>query len=182
MGKITILMPYRYITVAAVLLCATIEVPSAQPAGSNRPGQAADAGPVVSELMGIVGKHGWAANLGRMCVVFRHGAETECKFKQIAVSGGEPGTLDNHGFNVPLTSTAEASYVLIFHLGPLVGNFFLVSPKGELKASYYRAKGVDYTEIPTEEAGRAFAGEITFWRENLPKLKESIAAGNPPRR
>jgi hypothetical protein len=85
-----------------------------------------------------------------MCAAFKLGSEGDCNFKQMAVSESPPGTVDSHGFNLPENSTRPDSYVVIFHLSPLVGNFFVVSPEGILKASYYRAKGEDYTEIPNE--------------------------------
>jgi hypothetical protein len=46
----------------------------------------------------------------------------------------------------------------------------------------YRERCLDYMENSVEEARPAFEASLTFWRENLPKLKELIAAGNPPRR
>ena len=135
---------------------------------------------MMSELVGIVREHGWPANMGRMCATFNLGSESNCNFKQMAVSEGSPGTVEDHGFNLPEISTGPDSYVVIFHLTPLVGNFFVVSPEGTLKASFYRAKGVDYTEIPNEDARRAFAVAGAFWKQNLPKLKDLIAAGGTP--
>src|SRR5215207_4888430 len=58
----------------------------------------------ISELTAMVEQYGWEANMSRMCVAFRLGPETECRFKQIALSGSGPGTIDNHGFNVPTTN------------------------------------------------------------------------------
>ena len=117
-----------------------------------------------------------------MCAAFKLGSEGDCNFKQMAVSESPPGTVDSHGFNLPENSTRPDSYVVIFHLSPLVGNFFVVSPEGILKASYYRAKGEDYTEIPNEDADRAFAAAVAFWKRNLPNLKDLIAAGVTPGR
>jgi hypothetical protein len=137
---------------------------------------------MMSELIGIVREHGWSASMGRMCAAFKLGSESNCNYKQMAVTESPPGTVDNHGFNLPEISTGPDSYVVIFHLTPLVGNFFVVSPDGTLKASFYRGKGVDYTEIPNEDASRAFAAAVAFWKQNLPKLKDLIAAGGAPGR
>jgi class 3 adenylate cyclase len=141
-----------------------------------------DSALLVIELTAMVAQHGWVANLGRMCPAMRIGAEADCRFKQISVSASPPGTIDNHGFNVQLHSPDRESAIIIFHLGALVGNFFILSRAGELKSAFYRARGLDYMENSVEEARPAFEASLTFWRENLPKLKELIAAGNLPRR
>ena len=137
---------------------------------------------LVSELTAIVTQHGWPANMGRMCPALKLGSDSGCMFTQIALSGSEPGVIDNYGFNVPAENSGARPYVLLFHLGPLVANFFVVAPDGTLLSSFYRAKGVDYAEIPTRDAAKAFATSVSFWAQGLPKLKEMIAAGNIPRR
>jgi hypothetical protein len=136
---------------------------------------------LVSELTRIAVKHGWPTDLGRMCVAMKLGSEPDCRFTQVSVSPSEPGTIDSYGFNVPLRSVGSAPYVVIFHLGPLVGDFFVVSPQGKLKASFYRAKGIDYTEVPVADARRAFDTSMAFWRSNLQQLKDMIAAGKLPK-
>jgi hypothetical protein len=116
-----------------------------------------------------------------MCVAMKLGSEVDCKFTQVSVSPSEPGTVDSYGFNVPLRSVGPAPYVVMFHLGPLVGDFFVVSLQGKLKASFYRAKGIDYTEVPLSDARRAFDASVEFWRTHLQPLKTLIAAGNLPK-
>jgi hypothetical protein len=145
---------------------------------AQAPSGMADRAALVSELTTTVVRHGWPTDLGRMCVAMKLGPEADCKFTQISVSANEPGTVDNHGFNVPIGSAGPPTYVVIFHLGPRVGNFFVVSPQGELKASFYRAKGVDYTEVPIADARRAFDASVVFWSNNLQPLKDLIAGGN----
>ena len=95
---------------------------------------------LVSELTRIVVKHGWPTDLGRMCVAMKLGSEVDCKFMQVSVSPSEPGTVDSYGSNVPLRTVGPDPYVVMFHLGPLIGDFFVVSPQGRLEASFYRAK------------------------------------------
>jgi len=112
--------------------------------------------------------------MGRMCVAFRLGEETECMFKQIALSGSEPGTTDNHPFNEPTTNGGVDSCVVIFHLGPLVANFFVLTRDGSLRSSHYRAKGIDFTEIPNESARSAFESSMAFWMKSLPDLKAML--------
>lgn len=164
------------------LLAAAVLIPwmvgSAWPQPSKNSTAAAK---LVPELTNIVQRHGWPADMARMCVAMKLGKEADCKFKQISVSASEPGTVDNHGFNVPL-GDGPVTYIVIFHLGPLVGNFFVVSPDGELKAAFYRAKGVDYTKVPLQDARRAFDASMAFWNDNLPMLKKMIAKGPLPQR
>jgi hypothetical protein len=148
---------------------------------AQTPSGKSDRALLVPQLTSVVVRHGWPTDLGRMCVAMKLGPEADCKFTQISVSPNEPGTIDNYGFNVPLGSADPSRYVVIFHLGPLVGDFFVVSPQGKLKASFYRAKGIDYTEVPLADARRAFDASMVFWRTHLQALKNLIAAGNLPK-
>jgi hypothetical protein len=136
---------------------------------------------IIPDLMLIIVEHGWVADMGRLCAIFELGSEGDCRFKQIAVSESPPGVVDNYGFNVPL-NTPTPSYAVLFHLGPLVGNFFVVSADGTLKSSFFRAKGKDFTKIPNSDARSAFERSMTFWAENLPRLKAKIWAGDAPKR
>jgi hypothetical protein len=120
---------------------------------AQAPSGVPDRAALVSELTTTVLQHGWPTDLGRMCVAMKLGLGSECKFKQISVSPSGPGAVDYYGFNVPFSNARSVPYVIIFHLGPLVGDFFVVSPQGKLKASFYRAKGIDYVEIPAQTGG-----------------------------
>lgn len=133
---------------------------------------------LILELASLAEQHGWIADMDRLCSTFKMGRSSNCKFKQLAISDGEPGTLNNYGINVPLDKTAE--YVLMFHLTPLVGSFFMVSTKGELISSFYRRQGSDYLAIPIADARDAFSMTLKFWESNLDKLKKLIAAKNIP--
>jgi hypothetical protein len=148
---------------------------------AQAPSGMTDRAALVSELTSIVVRHGWATDLGHMCVAMKLGPEGDCKFTQISVSPSEPVTTDSYGFNVLLRKAGPVTYVVIFHLGPLVGDFFVVSSQGELKASFYRAKGIDYTEVPISDARRAFDASMVFWRKHLQPLKGLIAAGKLPK-
>jgi tetratricopeptide (TPR) repeat protein len=124
-----------------------------------------------SKLIALAKQYGWIADLSRSCVAMQLNTETNCKFKQISVSVGAPGQLNDYGFNVP---AYDADYVVLFHLTPLVGHFFVVNHTGEVQASYYRARGVDFTRIPTEETQTEFDQNISFWRSNLDRLRENL--------
>jgi hypothetical protein len=127
----------------------------------------------LSEIIDFVRQHGWSANLGDVCAKFEVAKfSPDCRFLQISVQddsvGGEP-----KGFNLPIITRGELPYVLIFHLGPLVGEFLIVSPKGDLIASYVRAKGRDYERISNDEARSAFNREVSYWKTNLWRLKQA---------
>jgi hypothetical protein len=148
---------------------------------AQAPSGMTDRAALMSELTSIVTREGWPTDMGRMCVAMKLSPEADCNFTQVSVNPSEPGTVDSYGFNVPLRSGGPPTYVVIFHLGPLVGDFFLVSPQGQLKASFYRAKGIDYTEVPLADARRAFDASVEFWRTHLQSLKTLIAVGNHPK-
>src|SRR5258705_5461820 len=57
---------------------------------------------MISELIGIVREYGWPASMGRMCAAFKLGSESDCNFKQMAVSESPLGTVDSHGLNLPV--------------------------------------------------------------------------------
>jgi tetratricopeptide (TPR) repeat protein len=138
-------------------------------------GGGAGASALISELMQLVEKHGWQADMGRMCTLMKLNSQSNCRFKQITVSSDAPNTLDSNGFNVP--DDKDPQYVVIYHLEPLVGNFFVVSLDGTLKSVFFRAKGVDYTELPVAEFSRVFEDAVIFWATNLETIKGMIAAG-----
>lgn len=147
------------------------------------PAQVADAPDrlaAFAAVIALVERHGWPADLGRMCERFKQPqSRSECRFKQIAVDTTQDG-LDNHGFNVPFKSGDAVGYVVIFHLRPLVGEFFAVSSEGDLMAALYRAKGTDFIPIPNDEVRQAFHSEVSFWRTNLTDLEQYFEGAQQP--
>jgi hypothetical protein len=116
-----------------------------------------------------------------MCPALRFGAEHDCKFKQISVSSDDKDVTDTYAVNVPLNDD-RSSCIIMFHLNPLVGSFFVVFPSGSLQASYYRAKGVDYTELSKDDAHVAFEATMSFFRSNLARIHDLVSTGSPMRR
>ena len=88
-------------------------------------------------------------------------------------------TSDPRGFNVPAVSNAGRPYVLIFHLRPLVGEFFIVSPDGILMRAYLRFKGTDYSRVPNEEVQTRFNKNLAYWTTNFSRLKKTLEAEQP---
>ena len=166
--------------VAAVALCSS----SAPAFHSTRSGvvvlqeSVGDAGarPPFEAVVALVRRHGLPADLGRLCLAF--GLQQSCWFKQVAVDGSVDGG-EHRGFNVPLQGTATP-YVLIFHLRPLVGEFFVASAQGELVAARFRAKGIDYEPLSPDEAHRGFESEVAFWRSHLGALQKQLDGTERP--
>lgn len=94
---------------------------------------------------------------------------SSCRFKQISVDVDDQ--LEVHAINLPSNKPDFAPYVVLFHLRPLVAEFFVVSPTGELLQTVYRAKGVGYTRIPNPEANAAFESERLYWQSNLAQFE-----------
>jgi hypothetical protein len=144
------------------------------------PPQTSNAVPNFSELLAFVERYGRPTDLGRLCVALQLGvSERDCKFHQVTIDQGDNTT--KHAVGLPLSPSPSAPYVLMLHLGPLIGNIFIVSRDGALKESYYRARGVDYTRLSDEDGRRAFAVEIDFWKDNLAQLKNLGESGGRPR-
>lgn len=140
-------------------------------AGNGRAGVSA----LISEVAHLVEEHGWSADLARMCSSMQIDQHSNCKFKQITLGSPAPNTLDIYGFNVP--EDEHPTYAVMYHLEPLVGTFLVVSLDGIVKSAYFRARGVDYTEMPAAESNRALEEFVRFWAINLESIKGMIAAG-----
>jgi tetratricopeptide (TPR) repeat protein len=130
---------------------------------------------LISELMHLVEKNGWQVDMGRMCAKMKLNSQSNCKFKQISVNSDVRNVVDTNGFNVP--EDKDPQYVVIYSFGPLVGNFFVVSLGGTVKSAFFRAKGIDYTEVPLADIRQAFEASIKFWNENLETIKRMPAVG-----
>lgn len=152
-------MPFRTVLLASVL---ALGISSADHA------RAVDFGDVVRTVQ----EHGWRANLGRICIDLELGRDAEhCTFKQISVRETE-GRGDPRGFNV--AENGPTPLVLVFHLTPLIGEFFVLSPKGELLKAYYRAKGGGYDRLPNDEVSKEFTADLQYWLNNLERVQQQL--------
>jgi len=143
---------------------------------TNKEISSADASAMVAEVTRLVEEYGWQTDMGRMCALMKLNSRNNCRLKQIMLSATAPNTRDDNGFIV--LDDKYSSYVVIYHLEPLVGSFFVVSSDGILKSSFFRARDVDYTELPISETHRSFQETIRFWIKNLDTVKGMIAAGD----
>jgi hypothetical protein len=134
----------------------------------------------LSDVVQFVQQQGWRANLGDMCTKFelpRSG--DDCIFIQVSLQDEREATSDPRSFNVPAISNAEPQYVLIFHLRPLVGEFFIVSADGILLRAYLRFKGTDYSHVPNEEVQQEFNKNLAYWTTNFCRFKKGLEAERP---
>jgi hypothetical protein len=132
-----------------------------------------------AELTAFVGVLGWPADLGRLCKAFkleRHG--DDCQFSQVAFQTPET-ELDLHGFNL-LLEPSTPSYVVVFHLRPLLGKFFLASADGHFIAALIRTTELDYSAIADEHAALEFEEELALWRASLNQIAQELNSGNGP--
>jgi len=133
-----------------------------------------------SDVAQYVQQHGWRADFGDMCTKFelpRSG--DDCIFRQLSLQDQRGVDSDPRGFNVPAVWKAGHQYVLIFHLRPLVGEFFIVSPDGLLMRAYLRFKGTDYSLVPNEEVQQEFNKNFAYWTTNFSRLKKAFEAEPP---
>ena len=135
------------------------------------------------EVVQYVQQQGWRADLGDMCTKFelpRSG--DDCIFRQLSLQDQREARSDPRGFNVPAVPAiwnTGPHYVVIFHLRPLVGEFFIVSPDGILMRVYLRFKGTDYSRVPNEEVQQEFDKNLAYWTTNLSRLKKGLEAERP---
>ena len=135
----------------------------------------------LSEIVQLVKAKGWTANLGRICQEFSlepHGRD--CIFKQISVQEVQ-GRGEPRGFNVP-DGVGGVPYVLIFHLSPLVGEFFVASPQGELLKTFTRTKGRGYELIPNDAIRGEFFADLTYWKDNFDRIRTGLESQRRPPR
>jgi hypothetical protein len=133
------------------------------------------------DIVELVKIKGWRADLGRICHEFSlrpHGQD--CIFKQISVQEVQ-GRGDPRGFNVP-AGADEVPYVLVFHLSPLVGEFFIASPRGELLKSFIRTKGRGYEPISNDAVREEFIADLTYWKDNFERIRAGLEGQSGRRR
>ena len=129
-----------------------------------------------SDIVQFVERQGWRVNLGDMCTKFGLPLSgNDCAFQQLSVEETE-GQSGPRGFNVSVASNSGAPHVLIFHLNPLVGEFFVVSPDGVLRRAFLRFKGTGYSRVSNEDVMEEFNKDLAYWTKNFFRLKEDLEA------
>jgi regulator of sirC expression with transglutaminase-like and TPR domain len=142
----------------------------------RRLGQSRPAPVSLADVVKFVQEQGWQVDHKPLCAEFRLAQHSDsCTFKQVSVQELE-GRGDPRAFNVPVSSGAAIPYVLIFHLGPLVGEFFIASPEGELIKAFIRSKGTGYSQIPNDDVREEFDKDVAYWTDNFARLKQGLEA------
>ena len=134
--------------------------------------------PSVADVIRIVRLRGWSVNFGALCAEFELEGHEACQFKQVSLEDDNDGKGYPRGFNVPVVNQSELPYVLIFHLNPLIGEFFVMSTEGILVRAYYRSKGRGFERIPNEAIQDEFNSDLRYWTENLAKIANGLPS--PP--
>lgn len=127
-----------------------------------------------SDVVEFVQKQGWQANMRSLCTLLHLPPDSSnCIFKQVSIAEAV-GRGDPRGFNVPAISSGAVTHVLVYHLGPLVGEFFVVSPQGDLIKAFYRSKGTGYNPIPNADVEEEFKKDLAYWIENFDRVKQGL--------
>lgn len=133
------------------------------------------------QMVLFVQKQGWEVNLGELCDKFDIPKITErCLFRQVSVEEAE-GRTDPRGLNVQ-TSNIDPGMepnIVVFHLKPLAGEFFVVSSSGVLLKSFVRFKGSGYQQVANEEVTQEFKEDMAYWQTNSGRIKEGLIAQRP---
>ena len=153
------------------------------PAPAQSPWPTSSALASVSEIASYVRTAGWPADLNYLCAALEINVGPRCLFLQVAVHRRE-NTIADHGFNVPADSAAPAQIVL-YHVTPLVGEFFLATAEGKLLKALSRSRSTAFETMPSDQAASAYGREVEFWQGNLAQVKRDVErqkATNPPPR
>lgn len=167
----------RYWTLAASLAVAAIPADTAAAFHNERHvvgGPQAFA--PLADVIAFVERRGWSVDLAYLCkgLSLTEPAD-ECRFRQVAVHA-KIKTLDDHGFNIP-TFESPPLHVVIYHAGPLAGEFFLASTDGTLIRAVFRARGTDFKAMSDERASTAFKNELAFWQSNFAGIERAVSNG-----
>jgi hypothetical protein len=139
----------------------------------------------IADVIKWVQERGWDINHEPLCAELKLvPTSAGCNFKQVSVQELD-GRGDPRSFNVPAGSASVMPYVLVFHLGPLVGEFFVVSPEGQLLTAFVRRKGTGYSQIPNNDVQEEFRKDLAYWIDNFARLTrglDDVRARKPERR
>lgn len=129
-----------------------------------------------SDIVALAQHQGWRMNLRDLCRRFGLAQRSDdCIVRQLSFTEVE-GPSHPRSFNVPATSSNASTDVLLFHLNPLMGEFFVVSSEGFLKAAFLRSKGTDYEQVANEVVRDEFDKDLAYWRANYLRMKEALSS------
>jgi hypothetical protein len=127
-----------------------------------------------TDVISFVSERGWAASLGPLCKQFGIGdSGTSCVFRQVSVQE-TVGRGDPLAFNVLESDRNDPRKILIFHLGPMVGEFFVMSREGRLLNAFVRRVGFGYESVPLDEMEDEFKKDSFYWLENFDRIRAGL--------
>jgi hypothetical protein len=136
-------------------------------------------GATFGDVLRLVQERGWRTDFHGLCrQLDLPELADRCVFRQLSVEDDSERGYPR-GFNVS-ESTADGPVVFLFHLNPLLGEFYIVSPDGTLLRSYTRAHGRGYERIPNETVGAEFSADIAYWIMNFERLKRGLGVAAQP--
>ena len=138
--------------------------------------------PAFTAVVKVVIEQGWRVDFGKLCTELALDLpDGSCVFKQVSIQDDKDRGYPR-GFNVPLNRDGTVPFVMIFHLSPLVGEFFIVSAEGQLIKAFYRTKGAGYQPLPNGEVQDEFEADLAYWLANHSRIEqvlEELRAQNP---
>jgi hypothetical protein len=130
------------------------------------------------DVLRLVQERGWRTDFHDLCRQLDLPELDRCVFRQLAIQDdrerGHP-----RGFNVS-ESAAGGTVVFLFHLNPLLGEFYIVSPDGVLLRAYTRKHERGYERIPNETVSEEFSADIAYWIANFERFKRGLGAAAQP--
>jgi hypothetical protein len=158
----------------AVVLLAALAAGSAAPRAL-----AQDRAITFGDVLRLVQERGWRTDFHGLCrEIDLPELADKCVFRQLSIQDDRERGYPR-GVNVAESAT-DGTVVFLFHLNPLLGEFYIVSPDGALLRAYTRAHGRGYERIPNEIVSAEFSADIAYWIANFERLKRGIGVAEQP--
>jgi hypothetical protein len=129
------------------------------------------------DVLRLVQERGWRTDFHGLCRELELPEFDRCVFRQLSIQDDRERGYPR-GFNV--AESGGSAIVFLFHLNPLLGEFFIVSAEGTLLRAYTRAHGRGYERIPNETIREEFSADIAYWVTNFERLKRGLGAADNP--
>ncbi len=127
-----------------------------------------------NDVVRFVERQGWRIDMGDLCgKLGLTQVKNACVFRQLSIEDSRERSFPR-GFNVAAAGEDGQTKVLIFHLNPLIGEFFIVSSDGALAEAYLRSKGSDYERVPNDVVRDEFEKDLMYWQNNFNRLTDGL--------
>lgn len=131
-------------------------------------------GAAFADVFRLVQERGWRVDFKDLCADLGLLELTmNCLFRQLSIRDeserGYP-----RGFNVSEQPGSQGFVVFLFHLNPLIGEFFVLSAEGKLLRAYVRTRGRGYAQVSNEAVGDEFEADVAYWTANCDRLRRGF--------